>query len=100
MEKKGRGRKLDGVTNAGKRPVAKTDELRGVRVFIGAGWGGAREGSSPWCEWWAQAASGAAVLRGAAGEQRGYRWADPLATVPLFGYSYIFKLIQIEMVKM
>jgi hypothetical protein len=45
-------------------------------------------------------ASGAAVLHGAAGEQRGYRWADPLATVPFFGYSYIFKLIQIEMVKM
>jgi hypothetical protein len=44
MEKKGRGRKLDGVTNAGKRPVAKTDELRGGqglhRCWMGRGSGG------------------------------------------------------------
>jgi hypothetical protein len=53
MEKKGMGRKLDGVTEAGKTPAAMelTDgRNRGTERGSGslyAGWGGAQEGSRP-----------------------------------------------------
>jgi hypothetical protein len=69
MEKKGRGRKLDGVTEAGKTPAAMelTDgRNKGTERGSGslyAGWGGAQEGSRPWWERRAQEASGATALQ-------------------------------------
>jgi hypothetical protein len=53
MEKKGRGRRLDGVTEVGETPAAMelTDgRNRGTERGSGslyAGWGGAQEGSRP-----------------------------------------------------